>query len=244
MSVESIEPGQRRGMAAKLSVIAPALAVVGVALSYLGLVPPFAGFVLMGLGLLAGIAGAIVGAIGASRGRAGQGFSAAVCAATVVAILLPAFSAGGLPRINDITTDVEDPPVFVHAGTLGPNVGRDMAYPGEEFARQQVPAYPNLSHVITADPPEVVFDRVRAALASLPGTEVTFEDRATGHIEGKSTSTIFRFVDDIVVRIRPFESGSKIDVRSKSRDGKGDLGANAARIKALFAALAAGSGQG
>ena len=48
------------------------------------------------------------------------------------------------------------------------------------------------------------------------------------------TTRIFRFVDDVVVRVRPAEGGGAIvDVRSKSRDGRGDLGANAARIRAF-----------
>jgi uncharacterized protein (DUF1499 family) len=49
---------------------------------------------------------------------------------------------------------------------------------------------------------------------------------------------IFRFVDDIVVRVRPSNGGSIVDVRSKSRDGRGDMGANAARIRAFRDKLA------
>jgi len=62
-------------------------------------------------------------------------------------------------------------------------------------------------------------------------------DPAAGTIEATDTSRIFRFVDDIVVRIRPEAEGARIDVRSKSREGKGDLGANAARIRRLRDAL-------
>ncbi|MBW2399988.1 MAG: DUF1499 domain-containing protein, partial [Deltaproteobacteria bacterium] len=38
-------------------------------------------------------------------------------------------------------------------------------------------------------------------------------------------------VDDIVVRVRRDGADSIVDVRSKSRDGRGDMGANAARIR-------------
>ena len=48
---------------------------------------------------------------------------------------------------------------------------------------------------------------------------------------------MFHFVDDISVRIRPAAGGSRIDIRSKSRDGQGDIGANAARIRTFRDAL-------
>jgi uncharacterized protein (DUF1499 family) len=45
---------------------------------------------------------------------------------------------------------------------------------------------------------------------------------------------VFRFVDDVLVRVRPADGGGAlVDVRSKSRDGRGDLGVNAARIRAF-----------
>jgi len=57
-------------------------------------------------------------------------------------------------------------------------------------------------------------------------------DAAAGTLLARDTSKIFRFVDDIVVRVRPAENGGAIvDVRSKSRVGQGDIGANAARIR-------------
>ena len=54
-----------------------------------------------------------------------------------------------------------------------------------------------------------------------------------GDPPGVDTSNAHFFVDDIVVRIRARDGGSVLDVRSKSRVGKGDVGANAARIRAL-----------
>jgi uncharacterized protein (DUF1499 family) len=47
-------------------------------------------------------------------------------------------------------------------------------------------------------------------------------------------------VDDIRVRVRPSGEGSVVDVRSKSRVGRGDVGANAARIRAFEQALRSG----
>jgi uncharacterized protein (DUF1499 family) len=65
------------------------------------------------------------------------------------------------------------------------------------------------------------------------GWETTTHDAATGTFEAVDTSELFHFVDDIAVRVRPSNGGSVVDIRSKSRDGKGDMGANAARIHAF-----------
>jgi len=58
-----------------------------------------------------------------------------------------------------------------------------------------------------------------------------------GTVEGMYRSIIFGFEDDVVARVTPYETGSRVDVRSASRVGGGDLGANAARIKSFIKAL-------
>jgi uncharacterized protein (DUF1499 family) len=40
-----------------------------------------------------------------------------------------------------------------------------------------------------------------------------------------------------VIRVRPTDAGSRIDVRSTSRVGVGDVGTNAARIRAYLGEL-------
>jgi uncharacterized protein (DUF1499 family) len=54
---------------------------------------------------------------------------------------------------------------------------------------------------------------------------------ADGSIEATATTAWFGFHDDVVVRIRPAGSNSRIDVRSVSRVGRGDAGKNADRIR-------------
>jgi uncharacterized protein (DUF1499 family) len=66
---------------------------------------------------------------------------------------------------------------------------------------------------------------------------VVAADRAEGRIEAVDTTFWFGFQDDVVVRIQPANDGSRINVRSKSRVGVGDLGTNAARIRAYMEAL-------
>jgi uncharacterized protein (DUF1499 family) len=72
----------------------------------------------------------------------------------------------------------------------------------------------------------------------MPTWVITAEDPAGGTIEAVVTSRLFGFQDDVVIRVRPDGTGaSRVDMRSKSRDGKGDLGANASRIRAYVSAL-------
>ena len=71
---------------------------------------------------------------------------------------------------------------------------------------------------------------------------ITWRDPSAGLMEAMATSRLFGFHDDIAIRVRPEADGtSRIDVRSKSRDGQGDLGVNAARIRTFVAALEAGA---
>jgi uncharacterized protein (DUF1499 family) len=53
-------------------------------------------------------------------------------------------------------------------------------------------------------------------------------------IEATATTFWFGFKDDVVLRIRPTANGSIVDVRSVSRVGQSDLGANAKRIRAIL----------
>jgi uncharacterized protein (DUF1499 family) len=47
----------------------------------------------------------------------------------------------------------------------------------------------------------------------------------------------FGFTDDIVIRVTPAQNGSIVDLRSVSRVGKSDLGANAKRINQFISAF-------
>ena len=206
-----------------------------------GVVPAFAGFVVFAAGgLLCGLLALVLGSIGlwrtrAAAGREGRGraLRGALCGVAILAIVANAASAGrGLPRINDITTNPADPPSFVYAAQLPGNQGRDLSYPGESFAAQQRAGYPDLATIrIEAALPDA-FQRCVASAKAL-GWEITYSDPGSGILEATWTSRIFRFVDDISVRLRADGTATLIDVRSKSRVGKGDLGANAKRIRAF-----------
>jgi len=129
--------------------------------------------------------------------------------------------ARSFPPINDITTDTENPPRYMT---------QSRPYPGAEFARQQRAAYPDLLSVLMPVPPAAAFKKAVAAAESM-GWEVVGVDAAAGTIEAVDTTKFFGFKDDIAIRVSATADGSKIDIRSKSRVGRGDVGTNAQRIR-------------
>ena len=226
-----------------LGLAAVALLLIGPTLCQFG-AAPMTGFSVFGLGLLAGLLALPLGAVGlwitrasattGGRSDAIRGFGLGIL---VLALIIIAGQPGAdVPPINDITTDMVDPPQFVAAETIPANQGRDLSYPGTTFAAQQQAGYPALAGQRLAMPPAEALAAVRTAAEGL-GWTITTEDPAAGHLEATDTTRFFRFVDDIVIRVRPDGDASIVDVRSKSRDGRGDLGANAARIRALQTAL-------
>lgn len=215
---------------------------LGPALSHFWLVTPLAGFGAFLFGVLLGILSIIVGLLALLVGPAGsRGTTLAgmvIALAVIVGVLIASGAGRNAPRINDISTDTDAPPQFAHAGTLPENTGRDMAYPGAAFASQQKAAYPDLGPLVLAMPPDEAFKQVAAAARSMPTWAITREDAAAHALEGYDTSWLFHFHDDFVIEVRPASNGqSVVQMRSKSRDGKGDVGANAARIRAFFQRL-------
>jgi len=222
--------------AARLGIAALVAFVVGPAIAHFRLVPAMVGFLVFDLGGLLGLIALVAGIIGAVRGG-GAGLGLVLGGVVTVVFFAIAARGGKVPRINDITTDTANPPQFLAAGMIDANRGRDMTYPGPSFAEQQRAGYPDLAPLQLPGPPDEVFKRVEAAARQMPTWEVTRSDATTHALEGVDTTPLFQFQDDFVIEVRPQDGGSIVQMRSKSRDGKGDLGANAARIRAFFAAL-------
>ena len=146
--------------------------------------------------------------------------------------------ARGVPPIHDITTDTADPPQFVALQSVRQNAPNGVAYGGPEIAAQQQKGYPDIKPLVLKTPPAETLQHAIDAARSL-GWEVISTDAASGRIEATDTTSWFGFKDDIVVRVRPDASGgSRVDVRSVSRVGHSDLGANAARVRKYLAKLA------
>lgn len=140
------------------------------------------------------------------------------------------FQGAGAPLIHDVSTDTQNPPIFIKAPTLRQPGDNSLQYKTANIPLQQQ-AYPALKTLIS---PLSVAESQRKAykIASEMGWLVYYQHE--GHIEAQAGSFWFGFIDDISIRIQATSSGSKIDLRSASRVGKGDLGANAKRLMAFI----------
>ncbi len=134
-----------------------------------------------------------------------------------------------VPPIHDITTDMADPPAFVAILPLRASATNAAVYAGDSVAALQRAAYPEVQPLMLPVPPLAAFDRAVAAAKAM-GWEIVAGDSPSGRLEATATTTWFGFKDDVVVRIRSANGGSRVDVRSVSRVGRSDVGANAARI--------------
>ena len=201
-------------------------------------------FVLIRWGAWIGLGASAVALVGAWLTRPGaerRGFALALAGAVAAAVAFSVpfamlQSAKASPPIHDITTDTENPPRFVAMIPLRQGSPNAVEYQGEAIARQQRMAYPDIRPATIAEPAERAFTRATNAARDL-GWQIVAAAPADGRIEATDTTVWFGFKDDIVVRVTPTAGGSRIDVRSVSRLGQGDLGKNAARVRAFLQRL-------
>ena len=144
-------------------------------------------------------------------------------------------AAGDVPPIHDITTDTANPPAFIAIVPLRENApngyeyGVTEAWPAEKLGATTMEAYPDLKPIESDLSVADAVDRTEDALRAM-GLEIVAVDKEAGLVEATATTFWFGFKDDMVVRIVGNGEGSRIDLRSMSRVGQSDVGANAARI--------------
>lgn len=143
-----------------------------------------------------------------------------------------------LPRIHDITTDMENPPAFSQTilAARAAEKGNTTDYDPKVGAEQKK-GYGDIAPVMTALAPAEAFKRALAAAQGMSGWTIVTQDPASGRIEASQSTLFMGFTDDVVIRIAPDGSGSRIDMRSESRQGISDFGVNAARVRSYMAAL-------
>jgi uncharacterized protein (DUF1499 family) len=226
-------------IASWLGKFAPSCALAGLVGIQLGVIPPLGGFLFFQLGLLAGLLsfGFGIAAFIATRGGDDErGRSAAWLGLASGMVMITAVVAGsgpglGSPPINDITTNLDDPPSFASSEEVSDYADRDMSYP-REFVPTVREHYPDLESITLRTNPRAAYDRSLAAAEAL-GWTIVYKNPTALTFDAQDTSMLFKFVDDVSVRVRGRGTGSLIDVRSKSRDGRGDLGVNAKRIRSF-----------
>ena len=192
-----------------------------------------------------GVAGAVLALVAMAVTRArGAGLAALVVAFVLActAAVLPwrwSQQAKRVPPIHDITTDTQDPPAFVAVLPLRASAANPATYGGDSVAALQRQGYPDIQPLQLDVSFPTAFARALATARAM-GWDIVAADSAAGRIEATSTTRWFGFKDDVVIRVRPLGTGSRIDVRSVSRVGRSDVGTNAARVRAYLARLARG----
>jgi uncharacterized protein (DUF1499 family) len=208
------------------------------------------GFLLLRAAALGGVAGGLVGLTSLRRRRMlsrGAWLAlAGILAGAVIASAVPAGWArtgSTVPSINDVSTDTQDPPHFVDVLPHRRGASTPAEYGGEAVAAQQREAWPDLGPLDTPLARGRVHAAARDAMTRA-GWRIVGDDAAAGRLEAIATTRWFRFKDDIVVRLRDRpDGGTRVDMRSKSRIGRSDLGTNARRIRTYLADLRTAVGE-
>lgn len=254
--MNNINSKQRRwpGIMSRTAIVVAIVAILILILAGPGyrmnLLPLLPALLLTGVAFVLFIPALLFGIIGHVACRR---YSLATSRTGVVVIFIAAFATAltilwatrlnSAPPIHDISTDLENPPVFIDVIPLRQASGAQN--PPEYISKQsmgeneldvsaaQRKAFPDIQPLILENPPSAVVLLAEQAVKDL-GWDLVAMDAGEGRIEATDTTIYFGFKDDIVIRVRPHELGSRVDVRSKSRIGVSDVGANAHRIRTLL----------
>ena len=147
----------------------------------------------------------------------------------------------GAPPIHEITTDFDNPPAFVDIVPL--RIATEAANPPEYvpmvegFGRQvdvvalQKEHYPDIEPLRFENTNyEAVYEKALNGVEEMGWTLVSANPQ-TGRIEAYDTTAWFGFIDDVVIRVEAQPMAYELDIRSKSRVGFDDVGANAKRVR-------------
>lgn len=241
---DALQTISRKG--SRLSTIGIWTALIGVLLAVLsgvgaraGLLSPFASMLALAVGSLLLFIAMITAGLGLIRsgGTGGTASRPATWLALLAGFAVTANNglvigqARGAPGIHDISTDTDNPPAFVAVVPLrAADAQNPPEYSGPEAAAAQKAAFPDLKPLLVSQPANVVFAAARDVVAD-QGWTLVEANEAEGRIEAIAETGWVRFKDDVVIRIQPGRDQTRVDVRSKSRVGRGDMGANARRVQ-------------
>ena len=170
-----------------------------------------------------------------------RGIGLALAGAIMALLLLayPAYLAARavvLPKINDISTDILDPPAFSRSARATAARG-GYTPPGLDPKQRelQTRAYPAVQPIVLDLEPDEVFQLV---LKAVQGRGWRIIERVepggrngVGHVDAIDRTLIMGFTDDVTIRVRPLAGQTRVDIRSVSRAGAHDFGTNASRIE-------------
>lgn len=137
--------------------------------------------------------------------------------------------------LHDVTTDLDDPPVFValleEYDTTPEILRREAAT--DALQRQ---AYPDLGPLVLPVSPDMAFEEVLESMTELDWP-VADANPDEGRVETTVHSPWFGFKDDVVIRLKAMGASTRVDVRSVTRDGSHDMGRNAAHVREFLGEL-------
>jgi uncharacterized protein (DUF1499 family) len=147
------------------------------------------------------------------------------------------------PAIYDVTTDAANPPRFIALAAQRPK--DRIVYPAAAAPLQRA-AYPDVVPLQLTLPLRSAYDvvlgvlnkRKQVLVESMPPAA----NRREATIEYTARTPLMGFRDDVVIRISAAGNGTRVDLRSASRFGSHDLGANAARLRTLLEEIDEASG--
>ncbi len=148
----------------------------------------------------------------------------------VIPLGLQASKAKSLPFIHNISTDIVNPPQFDKVTSLRTSKDNPLEYDVQTLAKQQQAGYPDIKTHFTELSVDQALTKAKNTAESL-GWEIVNVDAEQGLLEATETTLLWGFKDDIVVRIQANADSTAVDLRSVSRFGQSDIGANAARIE-------------
>jgi uncharacterized protein (DUF1499 family) len=199
--------------------------------------------------LLAGLALLLAGAAAVEIWGTGRRGIAQAATGALLALALVAFpayltlEAARLPRINQVTTDFKSPPSYMISSRAREARGAWTPPPPEPDAEAaQRLAYPNIRPMLVDLEPDQAY-RMSLRIAKELGwrivdsTPPNLRGEGDAHIDATTRSLFFAFSSDIAIRIRAQGPKTEIDIRSASRVGRHDFGANAQRAERFIEAV-------
>jgi uncharacterized protein (DUF1499 family) len=242
------EPVSRAAIWSRRSaVFALATAGVSIGVARLSGADPMGALVVFGASLALAFLALLLAASAAvviwRTGRRGAGRAATGFALALALVAYPAFlsiRAVSLPAINDVSTDFESPPSFMISSRA--RAARGGQTPPAPTAAARKAAYPEIQPAMVDLEAEQAYRLALRICKDLgwrivDATPPNLRGDGVAHVDATDRSLIFGFVSDIAIRVRPLTNQTRIDIRSVSRIGKHDFGANARRIRRFLAAV-------
>lgn len=236
------------GWSAYLAALAvPVLVIVAIAHRY-GAVDARAAYGIMALGF--GLAAlAVIAATAALAGiwrdgRSGTGSALRGLLVGLLVLAIPgmgAWKVATYPRLNDVSTDLANPPALAAAASLRGEGDESVSPPGPEEIALQQEAYPDIVPRHYPVSTARVYQEAKAIVDArgwqVLRTKEPSESDPAGSVEATATTLVFAFREDVAIRVLPDGDGSLVDMRSAARNAVHDLGSDAERVRRFFTDL-------